>query len=173
MDGFTTKQRVFVEAYLGEAKFNATEAARIAGYQGNDQTLAVVGFENLRKPKIAALVSERINEAAMSANEVLARLSRHARGSLLDLLDESGEFDMDGAKERGVDDLLKKLKRKVHTHRTKDGEEDETVTHEFEIHDPQAALVHLGRFHKLFTDKTDLTSNGQEILTHVTVVVKK
>jgi len=49
-DKLTLKQQLFVEAYLGEAKGNATEAARIAGYKGNEITLAAVGAENLRKP---------------------------------------------------------------------------------------------------------------------------
>lgn len=53
----TPKQARFVEAYMGAAAGNATEAARLAGYKGNDVTLASVGKENLRKPQIA----EQIN----------------------------------------------------------------------------------------------------------------
>lgn len=39
----TEKQRAFVAAYVGEAKGNATQAARLAGYGGNDRTLAEQG----------------------------------------------------------------------------------------------------------------------------------
>jgi len=42
----TIKQQKFVDSYSG----NATEAARLAGYAGNDTTLASIGNENLRKP---------------------------------------------------------------------------------------------------------------------------
>lgn len=78
MAKLTHKQELFVNAYLGEAKGNATEAARLAGYGGNDVTLASVGMENLRKPQIAALVEKRTSEAAMSAAEVLQKLSEIA-----------------------------------------------------------------------------------------------
>lgn len=53
----TEKQRRFVEAFMGKAAGNATEAARLAGYRGTDNTLRVVGAENLSKPAIAAAVS--------------------------------------------------------------------------------------------------------------------
>lgn len=142
----THKQRLFVEAFLGEASGNATQAARIAGYSGNDNTLAQRGAELVRNSKIAALVEKRVENVAMSADEVLRRLSEHAAASLADVLDDDGNFNLSVAKAKGKDHLLKKLK----VRRDKDGE-----THEFEIHDPQAALVHLGRYHKLFTDKTE------------------
>lgn len=67
--GLTTKQRLFVEAYL--ATNNATEAARRAKYKGNDETLASVGKENLRKPQIAALINQRVESAIITADEVL------------------------------------------------------------------------------------------------------
>lgn len=153
----TGKQQAFINAYLGVAKFNATEAARIAGYEGDDNVLGVTGFENLRNPKIAAEVSRRLNEAALSANEVLHILSMQARGSLADVLDENGQFNLAVAKERGTDKLLKKLKIRRTRRRTKDDEEIEEVTHEFEIHDPQSAAVHVGKFHKLFTEKHEHT----------------
>jgi phage terminase small subunit len=104
----TTKQRLFVEAYL--ANPNATEAARRAGYKGNDVTLGAVGGENLRKPLIAALISERVEKAVMSADEVLQRLTEHATASLADLLDDAGHFDLEKAKREGKDHLMKKLK---------------------------------------------------------------
>lgn len=54
----TEKQRRFVEAYMGQACGNATEAARLAGYSGSENTLAQAGRANLRKPHIAALITE-------------------------------------------------------------------------------------------------------------------
>lgn len=75
----TTKQTLFVEAYIGPAKGNATEAARMAGYSGNSATLAQVGHENLRKPEIASLVEARLAAAQMEAHEMIAELTRVAR----------------------------------------------------------------------------------------------
>ncbi len=45
----TAKQRAFISWYISaEVNCNGTEAARRAGYRGNDNTLATVAFENLR-----------------------------------------------------------------------------------------------------------------------------
>ena len=55
----TTKQLKFIEAYAG----NGTEAARLAGYKGNDKTLSSVAVENLAKPIIAHAIKEREQKA--------------------------------------------------------------------------------------------------------------
>ena len=55
----TEKQRRFVEAYMGQAVGNATEAARLAGYKGNRITLESTGRENLGKPRIREAINER------------------------------------------------------------------------------------------------------------------
>lgn len=54
--GLSIKQTKFVAAYLGEAKGNATEAARMAGYKGNDVTLGAVGYENINKPHVLQVI---------------------------------------------------------------------------------------------------------------------
>ena len=152
----TGKQRVFVAAYLSNG-FNATEAARTAGYKGSDNSLAVQGYENLRNPKIASQVDARINEACASANEVLDTLTRQMRGSLVEVIRIAGDPELaDALKEAGLDRLLKKHKIRRVTRTTRDGEQIEDVTHEFEIHDAQSAAVHVGKFHKLFTEKHEI-----------------
>lgn len=65
----TTKQKAFVEAYLANG-FNGVKVARMAGYKGNDVTLALVAYEI---PQNKALIDERMREMAMSADEALAR----------------------------------------------------------------------------------------------------
>ena len=83
MATFTDKQQEFINAYLGVANFNATEAARIAGYKGNGNTLAAVGSENLRKPNIAAEVKVRLQASAMDTDELLMHLGRQARSKMI------------------------------------------------------------------------------------------
>jgi phage terminase small subunit len=181
-EGLTTKQRLFVESYLSNG-FNATEAARTAGYKGKEHTLHVVGYENLRKPEIAAVVSERINEVAMSANEVLARLTQIARGRISEVINENGSFDLEQAKRKGVDHLLKKIKtkrilKKVDTF-TEGDEEKETletsVIHEdveFEMYSAHEALRDLGKHHKLFTERHELTGkDGVDLFSTVKVEI--
>lgn len=68
----TAKQLAFINAYMGEANGNATEAARLAGYKGSDETLAVVGYENLRKPNIAEEITIRQREDPL----VMSRIER-------------------------------------------------------------------------------------------------
>lgn len=73
------KQLKWAEAYLGEAKFNKTEAARIAGYKGDDKSLANIGYQNYRKLEIKEYIDQRLSEAVMSADETLQHLSDIAR----------------------------------------------------------------------------------------------
>lgn len=137
------KQQAFVEYYL--TAWNATEAARLAGYKGNDATLAVVGSENIRKPKIRAEIDRRLQLLAMGADEVLARLSQQASASIEDFIDYSWSvprIDLEKAAKAGKLHLLKKVSY-----------DKEGRLSGIELHDSQSALIQLGRYHKLFTDR--------------------
>jgi len=61
----TAKQLRFVPAYL--ATGNGTLAARVAGYRGNDNQLAVQASVNLRNPKIQQLIADSLYEPALKA----------------------------------------------------------------------------------------------------------
>lgn len=162
----THKQQLFVEAYLGVAKGNATEAARLAGYKGNDQTLASVGAENLRKPHITAMIGRRVEIEAMEADEVLKLLSDHARASLADFFTfadadtaERGRpsrpplLDLAKAKRLGKLHLIKKIEFYDLTGNIK----------ALWLHDAQSALALLGKYHKLFVEQVDVTTKGNAI----------
>ena len=76
----TDKQMAFCRWYVsGVVNLNATEAARRAGYKGNDNTLRSVGGENLTKPAIRAEIDKRLAKAMSGADvtveHVLRRLS--------------------------------------------------------------------------------------------------
>lgn len=79
-NGFTGKQQKFIDAYLGEANFNATKAAKLAGYKGNGNTVAVIGYDNLRKHNIAHEIKIRLQAEAMGKDELLKILGNKARG---------------------------------------------------------------------------------------------
>lgn len=147
----TDKQAKFVEEYLVD--FNATQAAIRAGY--SEKTAYSIGWENLRKPEII----EAIREKAMSAEEVLMRLADIARGDFADIFDITQlgfVIDLDKAQKAGKTKLIKKIKQRT-TITSKNGEETEIHDLEVELHDAQSALVTLGKYHKLWTDKTELT----------------
>lgn len=176
MEGLTGKQQAFINAYLSNG-FNATEAARQAGYEGNDNVLGVTGHENLRIPKIASIVQERLNEAAMSANEVLARLSKIARGEVTDFLDDEGRFDLKSARRLQKAGLLKKVKSKRTSKQIDALTEDERETLEtsliseeveFELYSAHEALRDLGKYHKLLSDRQEISGlNGGPIEVNV------
>lgn len=53
----TPKQEKFCLEYINCAG-NATEAARRAGYKGNDNQIGQMGFQNLKNPKIQNRIQE-------------------------------------------------------------------------------------------------------------------
>lgn len=143
----TDKQWVFVENYL--TCWNATQAAITAGY--SRKSARQIGAQNLSKLNVAHAIKERMAEHHLTADEVLARLAEHARGSMENFLDpDSLSIDLRKAQQADKLKLIKKVKYTV-TH-GKDDFMSETV--EFELYDAQAALVHIGKHLNLFTDKS-------------------
>ncbi len=146
MAKLTNKQQAFIDFYF-TCGFNATEAARRAGYAFPN----VEGPKNLVNPSIKDEISRRMDEYAMPANEVLARLAEMARGTMYDFLDEHGTIDLNIARERGRLHLVKSRST------TDKGER-------IELYDAQAALVQLGKAHGLFVDRQEVTgANGEEV----------
>ena len=137
-DGLTDKQRVFVEQYL--ICWNASEAARLAGY--SEKSARSIGSENLTKPNIQELIEQRIATMALSADEVLARLSDLANADMSDFisLSEQGfKIDLKKARDLGRTHLIRKIRQ------------DQNGI-QIELHDAKDALIQLGRHHGLFTD---------------------
>jgi hypothetical protein len=83
------------------------------------------------------------------------------RGSLLTVIRATGDDELaDKLEAAGAAKLLKKCEIVKTVKHSKDGEKIEEIRHKFEIHDPQAAAVHVGKHHKLFTDKHEIGSIG-------------
>lgn len=143
----TDKQRMFVYAYL--ECWNATEAARRAGYADPEQA----GYENKKKQEIQAEIDCRMSEKAMKADEVLARLADHARGSIGAFVHTDGDGKPDGFSLAG--DRPLHLIKKV------------SVTDKgwsFEMYDAQAALNLVGKHLKLFTDVSEQTTTARFVV---------
>lgn len=138
----TNKQRQFINEYF-VCGMNASEAARRAGYKGKAN---VVGSLLLANVSIREKINHRLEQAQMSADEVLARLTDYARSDFSDFIDvQHGytSFDLAKAQEAGKLHLIKKFKI------TKTGIE-------LELHDPMRALELLGKHHRLLTDKIEV-----------------
>jgi phage terminase small subunit len=136
----TYRQRLFAFHYLGAANGNATEAARLAGYSYPNSRTARL----LADPEIQEAIQAGLAEVAMTAQEVLARLSDEAAGLPEECLNDNGTIDIKKLKEMGLSHLVKKS----------------IMTGEgirVELYDAQAAKVHLGRHHKLWVDQLNMT----------------
>jgi len=150
----SAKHQLFIEEYLNGR--NATDAYE-AVYPGVSRTSAATnGWRLLRTARIAEAIQARLDQAAMPADEVLARITDHARADVGDFLTADGAFDLTKARRAKRTGLIKKFKAKTTT-RTVGEMEVQTVEVEFELHDAQAALGMLGKHYKLFADRTELT----------------
>ncbi len=161
-DGLTAKQRRFVDEYI--VCLNGTEAARRAGYEGDDATLAVTASRLLRNAKVLRALDERLQEHAMPANEVLVHLSDIARGDIADALNAMGGIDPLEAKRRGKSHLIKRFKTKVTTITEKGGDEREIVEDEIELYSRLDALSVLAKFHGLLAERLKIEDWRSEVV---------
>lgn len=164
----TNKQQVFIAEYIKD--FNATRAAIAAGY--SERTAHAIGWENLRKPEIAEVIEQVIAHRCMTKAEVLIRLAEHARGDMGDFVTINNGlpfFDFSTAPEQDKMRLIKKFKTKTKTYVIKGDDEDDTpvteVDVELELYDAQAALVHIGKYHKLFVDRSEISGPDGDAIT--------
>jgi phage terminase small subunit len=150
----TGKQKKFADLYIGVCCLNATRAAIAAGY--SERTASEIASQNLRKPEIRRYIDERIDASVLTAVEVLSILSAQARASIADVLNDDGTFDLEDVKRRGADRLIKELE--ITEDLDKDGK-PVSRKYKVRIHDAQAAAEKIGRFHKLFTDKREISGS--------------
>jgi phage terminase small subunit len=146
----SAKQKAFINEYLSD--FNATRAAQRAGYGGDENTLAVTGSRLLRIDKVAEAIAARMQEKAMGADEVLRRLAEQARAEYSAYLTPDGTVDFARLIGDGKGHLVKGIKETVQGRN-------------IEFHDAQAALVQIGKHHKLFTDKVEVEHSGSVEIT--------
>ena len=134
----TVKQRAFIEHFLN--CWNETEAARRAGYADPNRN----AHRMMVNDGISAAIRARLAEMKMSADEVLARLTDHARASIAPFLITT-EAGVPAGFNLSPDRPLHLVKKVTIT--------DKGIS--FEIHDSQTALALLGKHHGLFADKVE------------------
>lgn len=148
----TSKRQVFVEEYL--RCWNATEAARRVGYKHPNK----MGPRLVKVGIIAEEIKRRIAEKAMATDEILLRLADQARTDVGPFIVKNDNDDLtlnwERLKQAGLTHLVKSLTP------TRYGTK-------IELHDAQAALVHLARSHGMFKDRMDITSGGEPIVQKV------
>jgi phage terminase small subunit len=152
----TAKQQAFVSEYT--QCWNASEAARRAGY--SEATAQEQGSRLLSNVMVSAEIERFKAQYIMSAEEVAIRLTEQGRGDIGDFLTKNGDaitVDLPKAIKAKKTDLIKKLSQ-TRTVRTRgDDETEETVSTTIELYDRQAALVQIGKIHKMFTDRQEIS----------------
>ncbi len=152
------KQQAFINEYL--QCWNASEAARRAGYNGKSN---VVGPRLLANVSIKAAIRERLDALTMSADEVLVRLTEIARGNMAHFINpHSLTVDLVEAQKNGKLHLIKKVK-----YVTRTDNDSQTETIEFELYDAQSALVQLGKMHGLFTGRIKVDDWRSEAIEYI------
>jgi phage terminase small subunit len=88
----TPKEISFAENYL--CTFNATEAAKLAGY--SERSARQIGYENLTKPYIQEYIKNKteanLEMLEITQERVLAELSKIAFANVTDLFEEDWEL---------------------------------------------------------------------------------
>ncbi len=146
----TTMQRAFAVDHaqrLTIGKPNGVKSAQAAGYKGTPAALSVQAFQNLRHPKIVALVEELskdiqrpITGVILSSHEVLAGVSAIARNTIADILDDQGRFSMAKARETGA----------IHQVRRITYHKDGTTIHSVEMDHRKIGFDLMGRYYRLW-----------------------
>lgn len=149
MSDFTTKQQAFIDNYI--KTLNGTEAARRAKYKGNDNILASIASQNLRKLKVREEIDRRLRELSITDEEILFRLQKQATADMGDIVDKHGIINLERLKDVDTTAIIKKYKV------TKAGRE-------IELYDSQAALIHLFKLRRLLDNKPTVIIRLQRAL---------
>lgn len=135
----TAKQELFIQEYLIDK--NATQAAIRAGY--SEQTAAIIGHENLRKPNIR----RRINEAL---GEIIER----------------AKVDATWIRER----LRNNVERSMQAEPVVDDDGNPIGIYNYQGNVANRALELLGKDQGMFTDKLEVTLNrdSRQVIEYIT-----
>lgn len=156
----TGKQIKFALAYI--ECLNATEAARRAGYGGDDASLGQIGHHNLKNVEIKRFIDEHLNEYIMSAHEVLYRLTEIARGDITDVIDEYGYLDTKKAVARGKSGLIKSVEYTSST-----SEDMDTYSSKVAVYDKMDALKTLAKYHKILVNRIQVDDWRSEAIADI------
>jgi phage terminase small subunit len=69
----TTKQEQFILHYLGDARYNATKAAKMAGY--SERTARQSGYENMTNHDVLTRIKAELSARALPAEAVIDELA--------------------------------------------------------------------------------------------------
>lgn len=133
----SAKHQEFINQYIA-CYFNGTEAYRRVYPKSSYDAARADAARLLANANIAEEIQRRLDELIMGKDEVLTRLAEHARAEQSRYLRPNG-VDLEALIRDGKAHLVKGIKETAHGRVV-------------EFHDAQAALVHIGKHHKLFSE---------------------
>jgi len=145
----SAKQRAFIEHYVAGrngVRFNATQAAKAAGY--SERTASVIGYENLTKPYIKAAIDQRFSDLQMESDEILVRFTEQARGLYGKYIEHDGRVNL----MRMVQDGMEHLIKEVEVVQVAEGVTKTKV----KFHDAQAALRDMARIKGMYRPEVEV-----------------
>lgn len=155
VEGLTVKEWKFVEAYLGPAFGDATQAAALAGYpDDNRYRLKAQGWALVNRPRVHSAIVMRMHEMFDDPSWTRNRLIQVAASSLANFLTlVPGE---DGKPAAAVVDLDKALQAGALGQLKKFDPESGAI----ETHNPVPALVALAKLQGLWVEKGEMKILG-------------
>lgn len=174
----TRKHLLFIDEYFRH-NMNATEAYCQVYPNAERRGARVSASKLLSKSNIRAEIDRRMAKKAISADEVLARLSGMARASIAPFIKITDDgrifFDFSSPDAAEYLYLIKKVKMNRKRLLSYDGGDEpkewEVEWTEVELHDSQAALEKIGRYHRLFGGTGSASeSNEQQEADHNALV---
>jgi hypothetical protein len=137
----TGRQQAFVSFYLKNP--NATRAAQLAGYSGNEATLAVTGSDLLRNAKVQAELARLRKARRLNPDAILDLMESRATMDVTAYTREDGTLDVQALAAAGLGHLVKGIKP---------GREGLEIA----LVDPQTATKNLARYHRLLGADTQV-----------------
>ncbi|WP_163384123.1 terminase small subunit [Cyclobacterium jeungdonense] len=119
----TTKELHFAEHYLGEAKMNATEAAKLAGY--SEHSARQQGHENLTKPYIKKYIqakgSKILQNIGVTQEKVLTEIANIAFSNITEFFNDDWSLKSLSQVDPNTTSSIKSLKKTesgfaIHSH---------------------------------------------------------
>ena len=159
-DRLNDRVLAFIEFYL--ICWNGTKAAELAGY--SKKTAQEQSSRLLSNVIVQAAIHKRLKDLQAESNEVITRLTDHARANIELFLDDDNDLDLAVARRNNALGLAKKVKCTRRTEPRKDQDPVIITTLEIELHDAQAAIVQLAKIRGLFVDKDQSPSWESEII---------
>lgn len=151
------QQELFCREYMKD--LNATQAAIRAGY--SEKTARQIGSENLSKPyireRIDHLAGRRLKLVDLTAENILIEMGRLAKADIRDFYDENGNL-------RPIHEIPEDARRAISGVDVEElfagrGDDRDHIgrSKKIRLWDKTKALEMLGKYHKLLTDRQEVS----------------